>query len=723
MSNPPASRIFLIIWALLLTPILAFHLLDHLFPFPEDRLASALATPGTLIRARDGSLISWRVDSDENWRLPVKLENIAPALRQATLAVEDKRFLKHRGVDPLALFRAVGQNLYYRRSVSGASTISMQTIRLLWQRPRRLSSKIVEAFRALQLERLRDKNAILELYLNLAPYGGNIVGVEAAARKYFGKSSGSLTLGEAALLAGLPQSPSRFDPRRHPEAAKQRRRQVLARLQQDHRITPAAAARAEQEELQLEGVKARLELRHFADWALRLRPSLAPELRTTIDPEWQTRVESLVQARRTEWSGRGLSGPAVVLLRVADSSVLAYLGNYPDPSLPAWQVDGVQARRQPGSLLKPFIFAALAESGKIAPSSRVYDLPAFWSDYAPRNIDRRWEGEMSASAALRQSRNIPAVKQLASLGVERFGQLLSRLQLDPGQPERLGLAAALGAREQSLLNLTNAYAALARLGVWLPVRMEAESPVEEGAARRIFSEEAAWLTLSALAGSGEAAPDLVWKTGTSWHRRDAWAIVLSRELAAGVWCGALRGGGTALGAEDALPLALDLVRSGGTGVAWERPAGVGLERVCGASGAAPAWDCDELVTAPVSLRFWPGPQCRGHAEGGKGKTAAGGAAGSAQGGKNPRVLISSPANGACYVLPKGEMETPRLALTGEMQPRSNGSAAEEVFWFMDGRFLGRGQGVEWRMEAGEHRVVASWGGEEFSEAAFSVREM
>ncbi len=720
MPRPP--RAYLIVWALLLTPFLAFRLLDRIFPFPEDRLASALAAPGTLVKARDGSLIAWRVDAEENWRLPVTLENIAPALIHATLAAEDKRFREHRGVDPLALIRAALQCLYYQRPVSGASTISMQTVRLLWQRPRRLSSKIVEAFRALQLERLRDKNAILELYLNLAPYGGNIVGAEAAARKYFGKSAAGITLGEAALLAGLPQSPSRLDPRRFPEAAKRRRWQVLDRLLDNHLVTLPQATRAGREEFQLEGVKSRLELQHFANWALSLRTALAPEIRTSIDPEWQTRVERLVKERRSEWSGRGLSGPAVVVLAVQDSSVLAYLGNYPDASLPAWQVDGVQARRSPGSLLKPFLFAALAESGKIAPSSRVYDLPAFWSDYAPKNIDRRWEGEMSASAALRASRNIPAVKQLAGLGVEAFADLLARLHLDPGRPERLGLTAALGAQEQSLLALTNAYAALARLGVWLPPRVDAGSPVGEAPARRVFSEEAAWLTLAALSGSAEAAPDLVWKTGTSWHRRDAWAIAMTPELVAGVWCGALRGGGTVLGAEDALPLALDIARSGGAGVAWPRPAGVGMEQVCASTGAAPGWGCGEKVTAPVSRRFWPGPQCLGHSGAAAGTTAGRGAANRSADGDSPRLVISSPANGASYLLPKEEMQTKQLELAGEILSPGKDGEAENLFWFMDGRLLGRGK-VEWRMEAGDHRVVASWGGEKFAEATFSVREM
>ncbi len=720
---PRLTRSCLILWALILTPFLAFHLLDRLFPFPTDRLASALATPGTLVKARDGLLIAWQVDADDNWRLPVKLADLSPALIHATLAVEDKRFHRHRGVDPLALLRAVGQNLHHRRSVSGASTITMQTIRLLWPRPRRLASKIVEAFRALQLERLRDKNAILELYLNLAPYGGNIVGVEAAARKYFGKSAANLTLGEASLLAGLPQSPSRLNPRRFPDAAKRRRGLVLEQLLKEGRVTPVQAAQANQEELQLESVKPRLKLRHFADWVLRLRPAFAPEIRTSIDPEWQARVESLVQGRRAEWAGRGLSGPAVIVLAVKDSSVLAYLGNYPDPARPGWQVDGVQIARQPGSLLKPFIFAALAGAGKISPSSRVYDLPAFWPDYTPRNIDRRWEGEMSAAAALRQSRNIPAVKQLADLGVERFGNFLGGLRLNPGRPERLGLTAALGAQEQKLLDLTNAYAALARLGVWLPVRIDAESPAGEGSMRRVFSEEAAWLTLAALSSSGEAAGEVVWKTGTSWRQRDAWAIAMTRELVAGVWCGALRGGAAALGAEDALPLALDIAGFGGTGKAWPRPAGIGVERVCGASGEAPGWDCPELVTAAVSRRFWPGRPCRVHTAAEEEKTSGDAAAAPQAPSGSPGLIISSPANGACYVLAKGEMSTKRLELEAGQVPPGLGDPTEDLFWFMDGRLVGRGNVVEWRPEAGEHRVVASWGGKEFAEAAFSVREM
>ena len=216
-------RAALILLGIPALPALAFVALDRAFPFPLERLEQAQHGGAVQVLDARGGRVGWRVDAQETWRLPVTRADFHPWLVQATLAAEDKRFHRHAGVDPRALLRAVWQNVRHRRRVSGASTLTMQTVRLMTPRPRTWTSKAIEAFRALQLERLLDKDAILTAYLNLAPYGGNVVGAEAAARRHYGCSARRLTLGQAALLAGLPQRPAVFNPRRDPEAARARR--------------------------------------------------------------------------------------------------------------------------------------------------------------------------------------------------------------------------------------------------------------------------------------------------------------------------------------------------------------------------------------------------------------------------------------------------------------------------------------------------------------------
>lgn len=455
------------------------YALDFLFPFPMKRIEDRLRTASTMVYAADGSLISWRVDTDENLRLVVPRDRVSPWLEKATIAVEDKRFREHHGVDFIAIGRAVLQNLGAGRRMSGASTITMQTVRLLWQRPRTFRTKFIEAFRAWQLERLVDKDRILEIYFNLAPYGGNVVGVEAAAKRYFDKSSAELNLAEACLLAGIPQSPARHNPLLFPESALRRRDFVIHRMVEDGLISTKQAARARREPLVLAPPARRLQARHFADFMLE-RAGQGRSIHTTLNPDMQIRATSLADRHGAELASGGASGPAVVVMSVEDSSILAYIGNASPDGSPSRLVDAARSPRQPGSLLKPFIFAMLAGDGRISPSSRVYDLPRAWGEYAPHNMDREWRGALSAADALRESRNITAVAQLQTAGADAFADFTAKLGLQPARSDRYGLAAALGAKEQTLLSLVNAYAAMGRLGYWLPVRFDRNEPSRPG---------------------------------------------------------------------------------------------------------------------------------------------------------------------------------------------------------------------------------------------------
>lgn len=244
--------------------LVGFAILDAAFPFPAEEVAAVLAKTPPAGADFGGGPENWRMDEDQTWRLPVALDAVSPHLIQATIAVEDKRFHSHAGVDPAAVARAAVQNLVQGRHVSDASTITMQTVRLLWPQPRTMAAKLNEAFRAMQMERAIGKEAILELYFNLVPYGGNIVGAEAAAYRYFGKSVRHLSLGEAALLAGLPRSPEDFDPRRHPLAARQRRWQVLDRMLDDGYVDLLRATRAGKEQVRLLGIRSEEEISRFS---------------------------------------------------------------------------------------------------------------------------------------------------------------------------------------------------------------------------------------------------------------------------------------------------------------------------------------------------------------------------------------------------------------------------------------------------------------------------
>ena len=534
-------------------------------PFPTDKLARSRASP-VVTDARGGVMLQ-RVAADGQWCFPVPMKRISPWLIQATLAVEDERFYWHDGVDGLAVVRAAGQNLRGGRIVSGASTVTMQVCRMMDDRPRTIQAKIIEAFRARQLSRIRTKGEVLGLYLNMAPYGGNLRGVEAAARTYFGKSAAEVSLAEAALLAGLPQSPGRYRPDRHPDVARRRRNFVLWRMRQMEMITDRQ--RAESRLAPVEPAPPRPRrlgpIRHVAWMALSQRPRGGA---TTIDPAVQAEAERLATARRDALpDGTKI---AVVVVDVRAASILALIGSC-DPADPAdGQVNGATARRSPGSALKPFLYAAAFEAGRLGADSTVYDVPIHRAGWSPENFDRTFRGAVPAAEALRASLNIPAILIAEAVGLDRCLGLLSAVGI--GLPDdarrRGGLAVAVGALEVSLLDLVNGYATIARAGVRRPVRLFADRPSPPC---RVLDANVCAVLDDILSshrrcphGLERADPDSIpwfmWKTGTSAGRRDAWAVGHNRRYAVGVWVGRFCGPGHVefVGARAAEPLLADL---------------------------------------------------------------------------------------------------------------------------------------------------------------------
>ena len=358
-----------------------------------------------VVTDRSGHTLLRIVGSDDQWRQPVPLDEISPWMVQATIAVEDERFRLHPGVDPIAIVRATGQNILNRDIVSGASTITMQVCRMMDKRPRTVKAKTVEAFRALQLECILSKEEIIEKYLNIAPYGGNIRGVESASRIYFGKRARDLSLGEAALLTGLPKSPTAYRPDRYPETARMRRSTVLRRMAELDMITEEQRAAADAEPVFMAGPIREHAAPHAAWLALQRRQEGG---RTTIDIHIQREVERLAEDRaRLLPEG---TDQAVVVIEIQSGDIVALLGSSDYWDTVDGQVNGVLARRSPGSALKPFIYAAAFEARRLRPDSVVYDVPIERAGWSPRNFDRTFSGELTAAEALRRSLNVPAIR-------------------------------------------------------------------------------------------------------------------------------------------------------------------------------------------------------------------------------------------------------------------------------------------------------------------------
>ncbi len=521
--------------------VAAALLFDWLVPPPLARLSDLSLT----VIDRAGVPLRIFTTSSGTWRLPAS--EVAPVYLDLLTVYEDRRFFSHGGVDPLALARAVGQNLAGGRIVSGASTLTMQVARLLEPHRRSWPGKLWEMARALQLERRFDKPAILEMYQTLAPFGGALEGVRAASLAWFGKSPRELSPAEAALLVALPQAPGRLRPDRWPEAARAARNKVLARAVVAGVLAPAAAREAMAEPVPTHQHPFAFSAPHLAD-RIRARHPGAVRVATTLDGALQRQVEAL--ARREE---RGLvehGGLAILIVDNASRAVLAAVGapDAHDDSRNGW-VDMVMAVRSPGSALKPFIYGLGFDDRVIHPETLIADVSTRFGDYAPANFDRGFHGELTVREALQMSLNVPAVLILDRIGPARFAERLkssgARLVFPKGTTEA-GLPIALGGVSINLLDLTTLYVALAREGEVAPLLFEPDA--ETGPVHRLLSASAAWQVRRILQGappppglvpSGEVSlrPVIALKTGTSFGFRDAWAFGVGSRHTVGVWVG------------------------------------------------------------------------------------------------------------------------------------------------------------------------------------------
>ena len=499
----------------------------------------------TAVVDRDGRLLRPYATSDGRWRLPVRPDGVDPRYFALLIAYEDKRFHQHSGVDPFGLMRATGQILTHGRILSGGSTLTMQVARLLEPRTERsFAAKLRQVVRAIEIERALSKDEVLTLYLSLAPYGGNLEGIRAASLAYFGKEPKRLTLGEAALLVALPQSPEARRPDRSAEAARRARDRVLDRIASVGVVEPAEVARAKEEPVPAERRPMPMLAPHAAEEAVAALPG-RPLVRLTIDAAWQASLEDLAR-ERARALGSAIS-VAILAVDHATGEVLARVGSsdYFDEAR-AGQVDMTSALRSPGSTLKPFIYGLGFEDGLIHPETVIEDRPVRFGGYAPENFDLTFQGTVAVRKALQMSLNVPAVAVLDRLGTGRFTARLRQaggaLVLPRG--EAPNLAMGLGGVGVRLSDLVMLYAGLARLGATVPLiertSMLAGGPVP-AEARRLMEPVAAWYVGNILLGTPppENAPGgrIAFKTGTSYGYRDAWSVGFDGKRTIGVWVG------------------------------------------------------------------------------------------------------------------------------------------------------------------------------------------
>lgn len=522
------------------TGILAALLLGYLFCLPRDLFQGTGYS--TVVTDRDGALLGARTAADGQWRFPPR-DSVPEKYAAALIQFEDKYFRLHPGVNPVSVVRALRDNLRAGHVTSGGSTLTMQVIRLSRGRERNLWQKIIEAVLATRLELRCSKDEILALYAGHAPFGGNVVGLEAASWRYFGRSPEDLSWGEAATLAILPNAPASMHPGRNRDALLAKRNRLLERLREHGDMDAETCALACAEPLPDAPSPLPAYAAALTDYYGRTAPG--QRIRTDIDLSLQKQVEAVCGRWSDELDRGGVADLAAVVMDVHTGAILAYVGNAsPWRKRPGMQVDIARAPRSTGSILKPLLYCAMLDEGDILPHTLLPDVPANFSGFSPQNFDRQFSGAVPASEALTRSLNVPSVHMLQRYGVTKFYDLLKSMGMTTLTRDAAdyGLSLILGGAEGTLKDITAIYAHLAH------AYQEADSTLFP-----IHGRTAKWYTLDAL--KELSRPDdidlrmvrsvrkVAWKTGTSYGFRDAWAVGVDPDYAVGVWAGNAQGQG------------------------------------------------------------------------------------------------------------------------------------------------------------------------------------
>lgn len=613
-SNSQRPKSNLLTWVLVvLTGLGLVLLLDLLFPIRTTVPYS------TIVTASDSTIMHAFLSRDDKWRIYAETGEITSTLRDAILFKEDKYFFYHPGINPVSLVRAMGRNLLMGRRTSGASTITMQVVRLLEPRERTYGSKLIELARALQLELHLSKAEILQLYLNLLPYGSNIEGIKSASILYFGKPPKLLSLAELTTLTIIPNRPSSLRLGVGNERVMQERNRWLRRFSASGTFSESAIADALSEPLTAHRRAAPQQLPHLALRLLKEQRQ-TPVIHTTIRPSVQATAEQLVQNYVNRVRGYNIHNAAVLIVDNQTMNVLAYVGSADfHNTFDGGQVDGIRAVRSPGSTLKPLLYGLAFDAGLITPKSKLNDVPTNFGGYEPENYDRRFNGPVTAEFALANSLNVPAVKLLRDIGTPAMVSTMKKAGFATvrQQAKDLGLSMILGGCGVTLEELTTLFAGFANGGNVRSVKYvqragPSQDQKSQGATVPILTPEAAFLVTNTLTqitrpdlpnnfDNSYHLPRIAWKTGTSYGRRDAWSIGYNQRFTIGVWVGNFSGAGVPdlSGANTATPLLFQLFNSldYNSPKGWFRtPTGgpdarLGMRQICPESGEVPGDSC------------------------------------------------------------------------------------------------------------------------------------
>ncbi|NIJ56018.1 penicillin-binding protein 1C [Dyadobacter arcticus] len=583
-----------------------FLLVDLTFPFRP------VIPYATQITDSKGIVIHAFLSKDDKWRLYSNVSDITPLLRKTLIYKEDQYFYYHPGVNPVAIVRAAVRNVFSGKRTSGASTITMQVIRLVEPRKRTYYNKIIEIVRALQMELHYSKDEILQLYVNLVPYGGNIEGIKAASLLYFGKPPQLLSLAEITALTIVPNRPSSLRPGTRNEALRQARNEWLTRFEKEGLFEQNIIRDALDEPLTVKRLQVPRQAPHLS---LRLKKQFPdqPIIQTPIKSQVQSQIEEQVKNYINRRKLMNIHNASVLVVNNETMEVEAYIGSadFNNP-FDGGQVDGVRAVRSPGSTLKPLLYAAAFDKGITTPKKVLNDVPSNFSGYEPENFDKHFNGAITAEFALANSLNIPAVKVLKEIGTPALVEKLRKagFKTIDKQAKGLGLSMILGGCGVTLEELTRLFTAFSNEGKLKKLSYNSDdSQDKKGTA--IVSAEAAYLVTNILTqitrpdlptnfDNTYHLPKIAWKTGTSYGKRDAWSIGYNKRYTVGVWVGNFSGEGVPelSGANTATPLlfsifnALDYNSPKGW---YKSPANISFRQVCAASGDIPSEFCDHQI--------------------------------------------------------------------------------------------------------------------------------
>ncbi len=590
----------------------------------------------TILEDQEGSLLAAKIAEDGQWRFPDS--DSVPLKFSITIRMfEDEYFRYHPGVNPVSMFRALKQNIKEGKIVSGGSTISMQVVRISRKgKSRTVGEKLIEMFLTFKLELVRSKEDILRLYVSHAPFGGNVVGIDAASWRYYGRPANSLSWGEAATLAVLPNAPSLVYPGKNQDRLFKKRNRLLDKLLSKGLLDKTSCELAKSETLPLRPAPLPQITPHLLDRAIK-DGHKGRKIVTSIRQDLQLQVNQLVESHYQTFVQNEIHNMAVLILDVHSRKVIAYVGNTGTKKEGSGgQVDVITAPRSSGSILKPFLFASMLDEGEILPNSLIPDIPTHISDYAPKNFDRTYSGAVPASQMLVRSLNVPAVRMLQEYGVEKFYSKLQKLgfsSINRG-PDNYGLTLILGGAEVTLWDLGKSYSGMAATlnhfeeyeyrydpeEYYEPSYFAdfsnsgKESSVKKALLKNgLYSSAAIWSTLNTLTdlkrpieeGLWEfyaSTKNIAWKTGTSFGFRDAWAVGVSPQYFVGVWVGNADGEGRPglTGLNAAAPVLFDVFNLLPAGEWFRAPYDEMVDlAVCHESGYRAGPDCEIVDTLEV----------------------------------------------------------------------------------------------------------------------------